>query len=94
MNIISDLREIYPTIRERYSVERIGIFGSFSRGDESSESDIDVLVDFKETSFKNYMGLLHFLEDRYHRKVDLVTVPALHYRLRPQIMKEVKWCET
>lgn len=94
MNIISDIKEIYPRLKREYSVNRIGVFGSFSRGEDRSDSDIDVLVDFKETSFDNYMGLLHFLEQRYKRKVDLVTITALNHRLRPYIMKEVKWCET
>lgn len=94
MDIISDMKLILPKLRSSYSVDRIGIFGSFSRGDQRSVSDIDILVEFNEISFDNYMGLLHFLEDRYERKVDLVTVQALHGRLKPQILKEVKWCET
>lgn len=94
MNITQDVRKILPLIRRKYSVEKIGIFGSYSRGEERTDSDIDVLVEFRETSFNNYMGLLHYLEERYDRKIDLVTVAALHERLRPTILAEVKWCET
>lgn len=94
MDIISDIRSVLPNIRRNYSVSRIGVFGSYSRGEQRSISDIDILVEFNDISFDNYMGLLHFFEDRYGKKVDLVTVSALNRRLKPQIMKEVKWCET
>ena len=94
MDVISDINSIITRIKSNYSVNRIGVFGSYSRGEYGSVSDIDILVEFKEISFDNYMGLLHFLEDRYGKKIDLVTVQALNKRLRPQILKEVKWCET
>ena len=44
-------------IRERYHVKRIGVFGSFARGEEREGSDVDVLIELEEEyeTFDNYM---------------------------------------
>ena len=94
MDVVSDIRSMLPKIKRRFSIDRIGVFGSYRSGKQREESDIDILVEFEEISFDNYMGLLHFLEDRYGKKIDLVTVNALNERLKPSILNEVKWCET
>jgi hypothetical protein len=94
MDVISDLRSILPGIKKRFSVNRIGVFGSYVRGDQQEDSDIDILVEFDITSIDNYMGLVNFLEDRFQKRIDLVTIRALNERLKPHIIEEVQWCET
>jgi predicted nucleotidyltransferase len=94
MDVISDIRTILPGIKKRFSVRRIGVFGSYVRGDQNEDSDIDILVEFEKTSFDNYMGLMYYLEEIFGKKIDLVTTRALHCRLKPYIMEEVEWCET
>ena len=80
-------------IRQKYGVRKIGIFGSFARGEEKEGSDIDVLVDFNEgaKTFDHFMELKFFLEDLFGRKVDLVTVDALRPQLKEGILKEVAY---
>ncbi|MFO7791847.1 MAG: nucleotidyltransferase domain-containing protein, partial [Candidatus Saliniplasma sp.] len=58
----------------QFGVKEIGLFGSYLKGEPKEESDIDILVQFKEDekSFDNYMGLKFFLEDLFDREVDLV----------------------
>lgn len=91
MRAIEILKGHENAIRERYHVRRIGVFGSFARGDEKEGSDIDVLVDLEEEyeTFDNYMDLKFFLEDLFGRKVDLVTVDALRPQLKDDILREV-----
>ncbi|KJU86807.1 nucleotidyltransferase, partial [Candidatus Magnetobacterium bavaricum] len=48
MNAIEVLKNNGELIRERYGVKRIGIFGSFARGQGNDNSDVDVLVEFRE----------------------------------------------
>jgi len=78
-------------IRERFGVERIGVFGSFVRGEEKAESDVDVLVEFREgqKTFDHYIDLKFYLEDLFGRKVDLVMKGAIKRRLREPILSEV-----
>ncbi|HII02772.1 TPA: nucleotidyltransferase family protein [Methanosarcinaceae archaeon] len=91
MDAISTLKEHEKLIRQKFGVKRIGIFGSFARGEEREDSDLDVLVEFEEgqKTFDNYMDLKFYLEDLFGRKVDLVTEKALKRQLKDIIMKEV-----
>ena len=93
MNGIEMLRKNADIIKEKYGVRKIGIFGSFARREEKPVSDVDVLVDFKEgqKTFDNFMELKFFLEDLFHRKVDLVTIEALRPQLKEFILKEVSY---
>ena len=88
---LSLLRQHEQEIRERFGVERIGIFGSFVRGEEKPESDVDVLVEFRdgEETFDHYMDLKFYLEDLFGRKVDLVMKDAIKRRLKEPILSEV-----
>ena len=85
------LRSHLEFIRQKFGVKRIGIFGSFARGEEREESDLDVLVVFEEgqKTFDNYMDLKFYLEDLFGREVDLVTEKALKPQLKDIIMKDV-----
>ena len=79
--------------RKEYSVSKLGLFGSFVRGEATEDSDIDVLVELKEPTFDNYMDLKSYLENEFRKKVDLVTVAALKPLLKPYIEREVVYAE-
>jgi uncharacterized protein len=91
MDALALLREHEPEIKKRFGVAKIGIFGSFVRGEERPDSDVDVLVTFQtgEKTFDNYMGTKFYLEDLFGRKVDLVIKGTIKKRLRPYILGEV-----
>jgi len=74
-------------------VRRIGIFGSFARGEEREESDIDLLIEFEEgrRSFDTYMDLKFFLEDLFGRNVDLVDRDTIKPGLAPYILTSVRY---
>ena len=58
-------------------VKRLGLFGSFLKGNPKRGSDLDFLVAFRKPSFDNYMGLKFLLEKIFRKKVDLVTERSL-----------------
>ena len=91
MDAVSTLKVHEKFIRQKFGVKRIGIFGSFARGEEREDSDLDVLVVFEEgqKTFDNYMDLKFYLEDLFGREVDLVTEKALKPQLKDIIMKDV-----
>jgi len=80
-------------LRQRFGVRRIGLFGSAARGEESPDSDIDILVEFDEMTFEKYMDLKFFLEDTLGRRVDLVPADSIKPRLREPILREVQYVE-
>jgi hypothetical protein len=91
MDALALLREHEPELKKRFGVAKIGIFGSFVRGEERPDSDVDVLVTFHkgEKTFDNYMGTKFYLEDLFRRKVDLVTDAALKPLIREPILRDV-----
>ena len=73
-------------------VVSIGLFGSFVRGDQNPESDIDLLVEFTphKHTFDNFMDLSFLLEDLLGHKVEIITPEALSPYIGPHILKEVE----
>lgn len=74
-------------------VKRIGLFGSFARGEQRPDSDIDLLVEFElgRKTFDNFMDLSFFLEELFQRRIELVTLESLSPYLAPHILKEVEY---
>ncbi len=91
MDVLALLREHEPEIKKRFGVATIGIFGSFVRGEERPDSDVDVLVTFRrgKKTFGNYMECKFYLEALFGRKVDLVMKGSIKKRLKPAILGEV-----
>ena len=56
-----------------FGVESIGLFGSFARGDQKTDSVIDILVKFKAPDFHLWCSLKRFLESNFKNQVDLIT---------------------
>ena len=71
-------KEIMATLNKHkdeirgFGVNKIGLFGSFAKGKQNEKSDVDILVEFDNPSFDNYMGLKLFLERLFARNVDLI----------------------
>ncbi|ASJ00223.1 nucleotidyltransferase family protein [Thermococcus gorgonarius] len=86
------LRVHKEELREKYGVKRIGIFGSYSRGEQREDSDVDILVEFeKPIGLIDFIRLQEYLEGLLGVKVDLVTRGALKKRIKERILREVKY---
>ncbi len=89
MNAIEILKRHENIIKQKYSVKRIGVFGSFARGTMKEKSDVDVLVEFENpVDIFEFIDLKDFLEELLNRKVDLVSTKALKPFLRDRILNE------
>lgn len=88
-NILRKLHELQQEIQECYKAEVKGIFGSYAREEETSQSDIDVLVDFKKgADLLDLTGLSLFLEEKLKHKVDIVPLDSLREEIRENVLKE------
>jgi hypothetical protein len=78
-------------IKKTFSVREFSVFGSYAKGAQTSESDVDILVAFESghKDFFNYMRLKHYLEEIIGKRVDLVIKEAVKSRLRDKIFSEV-----
>lgn len=83
------LREHKPTLRERFGVTQLALFGSTARDEAASTSDVDILVSFDgPATSARYFGVQFYLEDLLGRSVDLVTDKALRPRIRPYVERD------
>ena len=88
--VLEKLNTLLPEFREKYGFVRIGLFGSYIRGEACPKSDVDVIVTFQENreTFDNYMDLKFFLEDMLEKSVDLVIEDTIKSRIKDQILHE------
>ncbi|MGB9628026.1 MAG: nucleotidyltransferase family protein [Thermodesulfobacteriota bacterium] len=88
--ILKILKDELPYLKERYGIKKIGLFGSYSRGEQNVESDVDLLVQFgKPIGFFTFIAIENYLSERIGVKVELVTEDALKPLLKPYIIEEV-----
>ena len=78
---------------EAFGVSRLGIFGSFARGQPREKSDVDVLVEFVpgRKTFDAFIHLAFFLEDLFGRPVELITPESLSPYIGPHILSETEY---
>lgn len=88
--ILDLLKSLKGDLTVRYKVRSIGVFGSFARKEARSDSDVDILVDFREgADLFDLIGLSDYLEEKIGRHVDLATPRALRPEIRDGIYRDV-----
>lgn len=89
-SILTQLRALQPDLRRRYPIRWMGVCGSYVRGEQRDDSDVDVLVELGDgMDLIAYAGLQLELSDALGLPVDLVEREALRPRLAPQVLSEV-----
>lgn len=92
MNALQVIEDNSDKLRN-LGVKRAGIFGSFARGDERQDSDVDVYIvmEDEKRTLRNFSAIYDLLESNFHRKVDLVTDRSLKERAAKIILPTVKY---
>lgn len=90
MRSFDEIKERISPILEKADVSRLYAFGSFARGEEQEDSDLDLIVEFHndDKTLLDLAGLQLDLEGAIGRKVDLLTRGGIYHRLRERIEKE------
>ena len=87
---IQKIQEDIETVMQKYQVKTAQLYGSFARGEQNKNSDVDLLVDFiKPIDGWTLTGMVYDLEDAVGRKVDLVTKNSMSPFLFPFIKKDL-----
>ena len=71
--ILQKLRQAFPYLQKKYGLARIALFGSFAKGEQRQDSDIDILIQPTTPLGLNFIELVYYLEALLDRKVDLTT---------------------
>jgi len=94
--LFQTLRAEKATLRERFHVVKLGVFGSFARNDFTNDSDLDLLVDFEENTsnlFELKIELRRYLFELTGLKVDVAREKYLKPYVRNRILAEAEYVE-
>ena len=91
VTIEEKLKEVKPVLRDKFSVDRIGYFGSFARGDYREDSDVDIVVSFSGSIGWKFFDLKEYFESLLNKKVDLVTEYSIRKQWKEAILNQVKY---
>ena len=89
--ILTFLRNNKELFAEKYSLEKIGIFGSFARNEQTENSDIDLLVEYKKNTEKLYDIEDNFrimIKEKFNKKVDICSIKWIKPIFKSLILKD------
>ena len=84
---IEKMKQKIIEVLKKNNVKRAGIFGSYARGEQKKNSDVDIIVEFDGSLF-DFVGLKLELEKRLKKKVDLVEYAAIKPRIKNYILSD------
>jgi hypothetical protein len=88
-NSLEALRQQLPLLAERYGVETLEVFGAYVRAEQKADSDLDLLVTFREApSLLTFIAIENYLSDSLGVKVDLVMKDSLKPAIEKAILSE------
>ena len=95
MNTLTTIKETLQknkkNIYNKYSVKSFGIFGSYARNEQTTTSDIDILVEFDKPIGLEFVALAEYLESLLDTKVDLVSRKAIKPKLMKYIQRDIHY---
>ncbi len=81
-------KRIIKLLKEK-GIKKAGIFGSYARGDQKKNSDIDIIIEpSKKTSGFNFFGFQNEISEKLKKKVDLVTYEGINHLIRERILNQ------
>jgi predicted nucleotidyltransferase len=96
MKTLTEIKQILqvqkPYLAEKYGVVEIGVFGSYVRGEQRPNSDVDILIELTDPPYISLIGLVNlenYLSDLLGVKVDVAVKKNLKRRIGQRILQEV-----
>ena len=78
---------------KQFGAARLGLFGSFVRGEQTEQSDVDFIVEFQEgkKTFRNFINMVYYLEKLMGREVELLTWEGMAAFVKREAEKEIEY---
>ena len=87
--IVQILQQYKPELQRKYPVSRLGVFGSYARGDATEESDLDIAVDITGPMGLSFVAMANEIEDLFGIKVDVVPKRSIKSDYLPYVEKDI-----
>jgi len=86
---VTEILQAHQEELRQFGVKKISLFGSIARESAGAQSDVDMVVDFSQITYRRFVALKVFLESILGRKVDLLTPAAVQGRLKEEIARDL-----
>lgn len=92
--ILQKIKNNKEQIRQ-FGISKVGLFGSFARGEQKKDSDIDLMVEFKngKKSFQNFIQFSEYVEKILGKKVEVLTPQSVSPHIAPHLKDEVSYVQ-
>jgi len=88
--ILSTIRRNIPRLAMRYGLRRIGIFGSYARGAQRPDSDVDLIVEFDRALGLEFMDFVNEMEKILGKKTDILTAAGVSAIRNKSIVSDIE----
>ena len=88
-SIIEKLQQHKPELQKKYPVSRLGVFGSYARGDATVESDIDIAVEISAPMGLNFVAMADEIEELFGIKTDVIPIRSVKAKYLHNIEKDI-----
>jgi predicted nucleotidyltransferase len=89
--ILEKLRAYKPELQRKYPISRLGVFGSYARGEANEKSDIDVAVELNGPMGLNFVAMANEIEDLFGIKVDVVPKRSIKSIYLSSVEKDIRY---
>jgi predicted nucleotidyltransferase len=87
--IKTQVKALKPVLKKRFKVETIDVFGSYSKGEQTEKSDLDLLVTYSEpVDLLVIARLRRYLKRKLHLKVDVISKEFLNKNIKEKVLQE------
>lgn len=87
---IKEIIREHKEILKKYKVKSVALFGSYVRNEQKEDSDIDLLVEFEEDTYHNFINLIFSLEELLKKEITVVSKEDLSPYIQPYVLKEIE----
>lgn len=84
------LREKYPHLIAEYGVKRLGLFGSHAKGEQSEESDVDLVAEFEKPIGLRFIEFAEYIENILGKKADILTIEGVRQITVKKIAQDIE----
>jgi uncharacterized protein len=88
-NILQILRRHQPELQRKYPISRLGVFGSYARGEATEKSDIDIVVEINGSMGLNFIAMADEIEELFGIKTDVISKRAIKPKYLPFVEKDI-----
>jgi predicted nucleotidyltransferase len=84
------LREKYPYLNSEYGVKRLGLFGSYAKGEQTEDSDVDIVAEFEKPIGLKFIELAEYIEKILGKEADILTREGLKQITAKKIIRDIE----